>query len=85
MGTTQVMSAAKAGQTLTRARAQLPTLGLGVQELSIAEGTGAHVLVGGNSAAPALQERHSPLDRAAAAHVGKSPDCSRLGLGVLEI
>ena len=64
------------------------TLGLGVQELSIAAGTGADVMVGGNAAAPALLERHSPLNgmlRAAATHVGKLPDCSRLGLGALEI
>ena len=56
-----------------------------MQELSIAAGTGADVMVGGNAAPPALRERHSPLNgmrRAAAAHVGKSPDCSRLGLGV---
>ncbi len=49
---------------------------------------GADVMVGGNATAPSLQERHSPLNgtlRATATHVGKSPDCSNLGLGVLKI
>ena len=61
--------------------------GFDVLEISIAAGTGADLMAGSTRRAPSstgLSWLYSTR-RAAAIHVGKSPQCRALGLGVLEI
>jgi len=61
--------------------------GFDVLEISIAAGTGADLMAGSTRRAPSstgLSWLYSTR-RAAAIHVGKSPQCRALGLGVREI
>ena len=64
-------------------------LGFGVLEISIAAGSGANLMAGSAGAAEAAPDvLHQPLcstRRAAATHLGMSPQCRALGLGVREI
>ena len=63
-------------------------LGFGVMEISIAAGTGADFMAGSAGAAGAAPDVLSWLystQRAAAIHLGMSPQCRTLGLGVREI
>ena len=63
-------------------------LGFAVLDISIAAGTGADLMAGSAGAAGAAPDVLSWLystQRAAAIHLGMSPQCRTLGLGVREI